>query len=136
MRDTFVLPTRLAAIDEARRWASGHAGRAGIDATTIGEIEVAMTEALSNVIRHSYDGRAGEPVQLAVEIDDDRFALEICDRGRAFDPERYRPPDLDAHGDGGYGVYLMEELMDDVIRSPLQDGGTRVTLVRHRAGRS
>jgi serine/threonine-protein kinase RsbW len=129
---TFALPTSLPAIDDARRWASDHARGARLDAEAIAELEVAMTEALSNVIRHSYAEQPGERVLLSLHIDDDKLELGIRDRGRPFDAGAYAPPDLDEPSDGGYGVFLMEELMDEVTREPLDDGGTLVSLVRYR----
>jgi serine/threonine-protein kinase RsbW len=132
IHQTFAMPTELAAIDAARRWASGLARGAGLDDVAISEVELAMTEALSNVIGHSYEGRAGEEVLLSLDIDDARLALGIRDGGRPFEPEDYRPPDLDEPADGGYGVFLIEELMDELSRRPLQDGSTLVELVRYR----
>jgi serine/threonine-protein kinase RsbW len=132
IHDMFTMPTDLAAIDGARRWAAAHARSSAMDEAEIGELEVAMTEALSNVIRHSYEGRVGEPVLLSLDIDDSRLALGIRDRGRPFDPASYRPPDLEEPGEGGYGIFLIEELMDEFSRRPLQDGGTLVELVRYR----
>ncbi|HZV74528.1 MAG TPA: ATP-binding protein [Conexibacter sp.] len=132
MHDTLALPTRLAAIDDARRWASGHARGARLDETTIAEVELAMTEALSNVIVHSYDERDGERLLLSLDIDDEKLAFGIRDRGRPFEPARYEAPDLDAPAEHGYGVFLIEQLMDEVTRRPLDDGGTLVLLVRYR----
>lgn len=135
VRDTLLLPTRLASIDDARRWASAHARGADVDAEAIGEVEVAMTEALSNVIRHSYDERSGERLLLTLQIDDDKLELQIRDRGRPFEPDRYCAPNLDEPATNGYGVYLMEELMDEVIRRPLDDGSSLVLLIRYRRER-
>jgi serine/threonine-protein kinase RsbW len=132
VHDTLVLPTRLAAIDEARRWASGHARGAALDETTIAEVEVAMTEALSNVIVHSYHGRGDEQLSLSLDIDEERLAFGICDRGQPFQPASYEPPNLDVPAERGYGVLLIEQLKDEVVRSPLDDGGTLVLLVRYR----
>jgi anti-sigma regulatory factor (Ser/Thr protein kinase) len=132
VHDTLALPTRLAAIDDARRWASGHARGAALDETTIAEVELAMTEALSNVIVHSYDERDGERLLLSLDIDDEKLAFGIRDRGRPFESARYEPPDLGAPAEHGYGVFLIEQLMDEVTRRPLDDGGTLVLLVRYR----
>jgi serine/threonine-protein kinase RsbW len=101
----------------------------------IAEVEVAMTEALSNVILHSYEDQPGESVLLRLDIDEQRLALGIFDRGRPVAPEDYHPPDLDEPAEGGYGVHLMEQLMDEVTRLPLDDGGTLVLLVRYRRDR-
>ena len=129
---TFAIPTEVAAIDDARRWASGHARSAAVDDVAISEVELALTEALSNVIGHSYEGRPRDQLLLSLDIDESRVVLGINDRGRPFDPAGYRPPDLDQPADGGYGVFLIEELMDEVSRQPLQHGGTLVELVRYR----
>ncbi len=136
VHDTLVVPTRLEAIDDARRWASGHARRAALDETAIADVELAMTEALSNVIVHSYDARDGEQVLLSLDIDDERLALGIRDCGRPFEPERYVPPQLGEPAESGYGIFLIEQLMDEVTRAPLDDGGTLVSLVRYRREQS
>jgi serine/threonine-protein kinase RsbW len=132
VHDTLALPARLAAIDDARRWANGHALDAALDEATIADVELAMTEALANVIVHSYEQREGERLLLSLDIDDDKLAFGIRDRGRPFEPARYAPPDLDAPAEHGYGVFLIEQLMDEVTRTPLEDGGTLVLLVRYR----
>ena len=136
VHDTFALPSRLSSIEDARRWASDHARSADVDDEAIAEVEVAITEALSNVICHSYEERPGESVLLSLDIDDSKLKLDIRDRGRPFEPERYHPPDLDEPATGGYGVFLIEELMDEVNRRPLDDGGTLVQLVRYRREQS
>jgi serine/threonine-protein kinase RsbW len=132
IHDTFEMPTDVAAIDAARRWASGHARSAAVDDVAISEVELAMTEALANVICHSYEGRPDEQLQLSLDIDESRLALGIRDCGLPFDADRYRPPDLDEPAEGGYGVFLIEQLMDEVSRRPLHDGGTLVELIHYR----
>lgn len=135
LRDTFVLPTRLASIDDARQWASGHARSAHVGDEAVAAVELALTEALANVIQHSYEDAVDEEILLALEIDDEKLEIDIHDRGKPFDRDSYRPPDLDNPAAGGYGIYLMEELMDEVIRRPLDDGGTLVLLIRYRRER-
>jgi serine/threonine-protein kinase RsbW len=132
IHDTYEMPTDLVAIDAARRWAAERARSAAVADDTISEVELALTEALSNVISHSYEGHPGENLQLSLDIDESRLALGIRDRGKPFEPQRYQPPDLDEPAAGGYGVFLIEELMDEVNRQPLRDGGTLVELVRYR----
>jgi len=129
---SFAMPTDLTAIDAARRWAGGEARGAGIAEAVVADLEVAMTEALSNVVRHSYEGRSGEEVELTLAIDAERLTLGIRDDGLPFDPGEYRPPDLEEPAEGGLGIFLIEELMDEVRRRPLEDGSTLVELVHYR----
>lgn len=130
--ETYALPTRTTAIDGARRWASEHARQAQVSADAIFELELAMTEALSNVIRHAYGGDEGQRVDLRLLIDEHRVELSLRDRGVPFDTAAYVPPDLDAPGAGGYGVRLIAELVDEVHRDTPPDGGNVLRLVKYR----
>lgn len=126
--DSLTIPSRITAIDEARRWATAHLAGASRDA--VWAIEMVLTEALSNVMRHAYAGDEEQLVELTLEVCDEQVVLEIVDLGEPFDPRRYTPPDLDASPTGGYGVHLIGELMDEVDRAPAGDRGTRLRLVK------
>lgn len=128
------MASRLECIDDARRWAGGHVRAAGIAEDAVFELELAMTEALSNVIRHAYQGEGTHTIDLSLTIDDRRLELSLHDRGRPFDESAYRPPDLDAPGEGNYGVHLMEQLVDEVHRCPRAGGGTVLSLIKYRKG--
>jgi anti-sigma regulatory factor (Ser/Thr protein kinase) len=134
---SLVLESRLDAIDDARRWVRACADEAAIGdheaalrSDVVSAIELALTEVLSNVIRHAYDGRPDHEIDLVVQIDRFAIRLEVCDDGRPFDADAYRPPDLANPGRGGYGVMLIESLMDEVVRERLGDRGTRLSLVK------
>jgi len=128
--DTLTIASRTTAIDDARRWASGHLAPAGASADAIWAVELALTEALANVIEHGYGGDESKRIDLSLELHFDRLELEIVDFGEPFDPAGYLPPDLDAARAGGYGVHLIEQLMDEVDRTPVPDRGTRLRLVK------
>lgn len=130
--ETLTIPSRLEAIDAARRWVSDRVRAAGFGEDPVGEIELALTEALANVIEHGYGGDASQQILLAVDLDPERLHVRVRDWGRSFDAGTYRPRDLDDPGEGGYGVYLMDQLMDDVTREAQPDGGTLLTLTKTR----
>lgn len=131
-REQITIRSSVESIDEARRWVAERARAAGMAADPVGEIELALTEALANVIEHSYDGDAGKEIVVDVEVGGDALAIHVRDWGRAFDAGSYAARDLDDPGEGGYGVFLMEQLMDNVTREPQPDGGTLLTLVKRR----
>ena len=126
------MPTRLRAIDDVREWANRHVGEAGLDEEVAFAVQIALAEALSNVVLHSFGGEPHHVVPVALDIDDDGARITIRDRGEPFDPHPYRPPDLDVSGTGGYGGSLSEQVMDEVIREPTDDG-TLITLIKRRA---
>lgn len=77
----------------------------------IAELHLALTEASSNVFDHAYGGGPGvlriEALWSAAEL---RFRL--LDRGTPFDPQRAKPPRFDGTSDGGFGVYIIRQIMD------------------------
>ncbi len=82
-------------------------------------MELAVEEALVNVIRYAYEGQAGD-VELRVGIaDDQRFVIEILDSGAPFDVCALPKPDI--HGSikdrkmGGLGVFLIQRMVDELL---------------------
>ncbi len=131
---TLILPSRLEDIDAARRWAAGSAQGAGVDEDVVAALELAMTEAISNIVRHAYDGDPGQEISLTLVITETFVELSLRDRGRRFDEAAYRPPDPDQPGEGGYGVQLIADVMDDVNRIPLDGGGTLLEMRKFLRG--
>jgi len=130
MPDAMTIPSRVECIDDVRRWVSARAAEAHASSEAVADIELALTEALANVIEHGYGGDASQEIRVEAEAAAGAFRVAVRDWGHAADPDSFRRRDLDDPGEGGYGVYLIEGLMDDVQREPQPDGGTLLTLVK------
>lgn len=130
--DTLAIPSRVECIDDAREWVSERVRAAGFGDDAVGEIELALTEAVANVIEHAYKGAADKRIEFGVGFEGDMLNITVRDWGEYLDPASYRGRDLDDPGEGGYGVFLMTQLMDDVTREPQPDGGTLLTLTKTR----
>lgn len=129
---TLTIESRAECIDDARNWVTERVHAAGFGDEPAGEIELALTEAIANVIEHAYRGAGTERIDVGVVIDGDVLRVLVRDWGAYFDPASYRGRDLDDPGEGGYGVFLMSQLMDDVTREPQPGGGTLLTLIKTR----
>jgi serine/threonine-protein kinase RsbW len=57
--------------------------RVGVDEGSISDLLLAVTEACTNVLRHSGQSRGYE---IVARVSGDRCQLEVVDRGRGFDP--------------------------------------------------
>jgi serine/threonine-protein kinase RsbW len=83
----------------------------------VGDVELAVDEAVANVCRHAYGNDPGE-VALSCAADEREFVVEITDRGRPFDLLSVPPPDLTQdvmeREPGGLGVFLIRKVMDRV----------------------
>ena len=97
--------------------------------------QMALQEACINVVRHA-DGRdASRPLVVSLAADRDRLVLEIEDFGPGLPAREDQPPDPDpAHPrEGGYGLFIMRETMDEV-RSEFRDGKHVLVLVKRLSG--
>lgn len=134
MNESMTITSEVERIDEARRWVSERARAAGGADDAIADVELALTEALANVVEHAYEGRAGHEIVVSVEESGDGCLLvRVRDWGLPADPASFESRDLDDPGEGGYGIFLMAELMDRVTREPQPDGGTLLTLTKDLA---
>ncbi|HAU38560.1 MAG TPA: hypothetical protein DCX07_12695 [Phycisphaerales bacterium] len=108
---------------------------AGVDEQAIGGVVLSVDEAMTNIIRHAYDGRGDQPIEIELSVTDsadDAPRLRIClrDFGRNVAPAEIRSRELDDVRPGGLGVHIMQECMDSVTYEPAEGGGTRLTLTK------
>jgi anti-sigma regulatory factor (Ser/Thr protein kinase) len=90
-------------------------------ASRYGDVELAVSEAVSNTVRHAYPGRNDGYVELSAWVeDDDLFIIAVRDRGvGAATPSRNPGARL--------GVALMCHLADAEL-TQREDGGTETRL--------
>lgn len=93
----------------------------GLDETEAYLLELAVVEAVSNVIRHAYGGRPGHPVELSVTASEQGMAVEIRDRGVPMDTaildragEFVEPENVSDLPEGGLGLSIIKQVMDEV----------------------
>jgi len=85
-------------------------------------IVLAVDEALTNIIRHAYQGRTEQPIEATfsrIQVARDgrqQSALEIVleDRGRTVDREKLCGRKLEDVRPGGLGLHFIRESMDTV----------------------
>lgn len=90
------------------------------------EIELVLSEALSNAIKHGIAGDPAKEIQCCVACDHDRGMLIIVrDPGPGFDPASIPNPVVgqNIYSTGGRGIYLINRLADEVR---FEKGGTEI----------
>lgn len=108
----------------------------GAGERTIFEVQMAVDEACTNIIKHAYSGEEG-PITLICELVDDEFVVTIRDRGKPFDPSSVPVPDLHADLDkrriGGLGIHFMRKMMDEVSYDFDAEKGNKLTMRKRLA---
>ncbi len=80
-------------------------------------INLALEEAVSNVMLYAYPGSAGR-VLVEAEQSADRIVFTISDSGIPFDPTQQKEADItlsvEERAIGGLGIHLVRQIMDEV----------------------
>ncbi|HEY2072678.1 MAG TPA: ATP-binding protein, partial [Gaiellaceae bacterium] len=81
------IPAKPEYIALGRLALTGLAQARGLDSDTIGDLKLALTEAVSNSVRHAYGGASEGQVEIRYELRSDRITVEVIDDGAGFDPD-------------------------------------------------
>ncbi len=85
------------------------------------DLNLVLTEAMANTIRHANEGDASKEVHIEISIIDRQLIMRVYDHGQGFDISQFAVPrhPLDEHG---RGIYIIYNVMDDVEYRPHGDG--------------
>jgi serine/threonine-protein kinase RsbW len=119
----FELPRDAVTIPILRRLCGRSLEVVGATESVIDDVELALTEACANVLRHVEEDSVYE---VTVGFDEARAFLDVVDHGPGFDPDSLPTPGPD--DESGRGLALMRELMDSVHFDSADDYGTKVHL--------
>lgn len=94
----------------------------------ISRIELAVTEIATNIIRHAYGGQSGAFVQVAARLYPEMLLIDFIDTGKGFNPATVPHPQFDGSREGGFGIYIVSQIMDDVVYSRGMDNTNHTQL--------
>ena len=98
------------------------------------QINLALEEAVVNVMNYAYPGKEGMPVRIAAEKADAAVVFTLEDDGVAFDPTQAESPDISLDVEerpiGGLGIFLVKEIMADVAYQ--RQGDTNILTMTYK----
>jgi serine/threonine-protein kinase RsbW len=99
---------------------------------TMAELKLALTEAVSNSIRHAYGPNGVGHVEITYELQLDRLGIEVVDDGEGFDPDETPAFDGEELSEGGLGIAIIRTIADDfAIESKPGERGSRLRFAKH-----
>jgi len=116
------LPAKAEYVGVLRLTASGVANRMGFSYEDIEDIKVAISEAITNTVKHAYFDEEAGKVRVGFGIYKDRLEIMVADNGESFNFNQVKK-DIGPHDEsmpiermkeGGFGLFLIEALMDQV----------------------
>jgi len=121
----------------ARHAVQGSARLAGMCEDEADSLTLALEEALTNVIQHSYRGPCEKPIIITIQqlepTAEHPVALQITirDFGVCVDPTTIQGRDLNHIRPGGLGVHIIHSIMDEIEYLPQAEGGMLLRMIKY-----
>lgn len=131
------LPSKLGYERVAMDTASSLARRMGFATDRVESLKTAISEAVTNAIEHGNQQDAAMKVVVLLTALDDGLIVSVADQGRKLLDQNCTttsPTIEDAFerdDKGGWGIWLIRELMDEVEFSTAPSGGNQIRMVIH-----
>jgi len=123
---TLALPRDELSVPVARNVLRQAMDALGVERETTADIEVALTEACTNVLDHAHEA---DEYEVSAGIDGEMCVIEVIDRGAtAFDGSQHGLADAETEAEEGRGIQLMRALVDKVEFESRPQVGTVVHL--------
>ena len=119
------LPRDEQTVPVARHIVRNAMEQVGVEETCVDDIELALSEACTNVLLHS---GPGDQYVVRLDLEDRIGVIRVIDVGHGFDSARLRAGAPLPEAERGRGVGLMQALVDRVQFSTRPEAGTIVTL--------
>ncbi|MDU3556543.1 MAG: RNA polymerase sigma factor SigB [Staphylococcus epidermidis] len=132
------LPASAEYVSLIRLTLSGVFSRAGASYDDIEDSKIAVSEAVTNAVKHAYKKNSEiGMINLCFEIFDDRIKIVISDQGESFDYEATKShlgpyndnENIDFLREGGLGLFLIESLMDEV--TVYKESGVTISMIKY-----
>ena len=99
-------------------------------------VNLSIDEVLTNTISYGYDDDAEHRIDLTLRVAGETLVVVIVDDGRTFDSSSAQDPDVEATLEeralGGLGLFLVQQMMDDVAYRRRDDRNV-ITLTKRTA---
>jgi anti-sigma regulatory factor (Ser/Thr protein kinase) len=111
------IPAVLESLPAITECVTAAASAARFSARRIGEIDLALEEAITNVFKYASPGNPGE-IEITCASAEGKFSVEIRDSGKEFDITKLPDPnlsqDISERPVGGLGAYLIKKMTDAI----------------------
>ena len=134
MKKTLVLQNDIRQIPELAVFVDGLAEEMSLDPSLAMGLNLALEEAVTNVMMYAYPAGESGTVEIEVDAREDRMVFRQTDAGVPFDPTAAPAADItlgvEERPIGGLGIFLVRQIMDSVVYER-RDGRNILTLTKN-----
>jgi serine/threonine-protein kinase RsbW len=126
------IPAKAEYITLCRLALTGLAQLRDIGDDTMADLKLALTEAVSNSVRHAYGDKGSGHVDITYELQPDRLRIQVVDDGDGFDPDEAPALEGEELSEGGLGIAIIRTIADEFeLDSKPGVRGSRLRFVKH-----
>ena len=118
MKRSLTLPNDVQTIPQLAEFVEGVGEELGLEMDDTMSLNLALEEAVVNVMTYAYPKGTNGTVQIDAEANDQRLKFVITDQGSPFDPTAKEDADITLSVEdrpiGGLGIFLVRQLMDSI----------------------
>jgi phosphoserine phosphatase RsbU/P len=100
-----------------------------LDSERIFAVQLAVQEAATNVINYAGAADSSQGIRVELRMERTKAYIKLIYAGAPFSPENVPLPSFDGSRDHGFGVYLIDQLMDEVTYACV-DGQNTILLMK------
>ncbi|MCR5130229.1 MAG: SpoIIE family protein phosphatase [Prevotella sp.] len=118
LKRSLVLPNDVKTVPQLNEFVDGITEELGMSMEDNANMNLAMEEAVVNVMKYAYPTGTVGNIKIDAEASDRRLKFIITDNGSPFDPTAIEKADVSLSAEdrpiGGLGIFLVRQLMDSI----------------------
>ncbi|MCF0173188.1 MAG: SpoIIE family protein phosphatase [Bacteroidales bacterium] len=122
---TIVFKNKMEELTRITAFVDGLATEFNIDSLVVNQLQLAIEEAVVNVINYAYPAYTDCESSLSASLDDGILTFVLSDSGAPFDPTAKADPDItlgvEERPIGGLGIFLIKKIMNEVSYRRIND---------------
>lgn len=135
--NTLCMSNDIEELNKLEPFLNGIFEREHLDMSMLPQIDLALEEAVTNIIMYAYPEGEKGTAELTVEVADGQISATLIDSGTPFNPLQQQEANLDVSLEerkiGGLGIHLIREIMD-VVEYVYEDGRNVLKMKKNGRG--
>jgi sigma-B regulation protein RsbU (phosphoserine phosphatase) len=131
--NSLVLENDIQEMDKLEPFLNDFFERNKLDMSLLPQMDLALEEAIANVIMYAYPEGERGTVEICLEKKENLLQTRISDAGMPFNPlqqpEAKLASSIEERPIGGLGIHLIKEIMDEVVYQ-YKNGKNMLTMIR------
>jgi serine/threonine-protein kinase RsbW len=96
----------------------------------LGNLVLAVDEACSNIIKHSYKNDHTKNIDLTIQIKTDSIIITIIDYGTKLDISSMKSRNINDIRPSGLGIYIIKKVMNSIEYTHTPEGFNKVIMIK------